>query len=143
MTSQTELLDQADRSFQRSTSSRRAVVRAVSEWGGHFSAEDLSRAVPEASRATVYRTLQHLQEVGVICRVPVEGEGLRYRFGTVRHHHHLVCVGCGDVQDIAGCGIDDFVRNIAGQFDYELVDHRMEVYGRCRECRSADVIQAT
>jgi Fur family ferric uptake transcriptional regulator len=111
----------------------------VSELDGHFSAEDLRQATPEVSRATIYRTLVHLPHIGVICRVPVEGEGLRYRFGTVRHHHHLVCVRCGEVHDIAGCGVDDFIGTIANRFDYEMVDHRMEIYVRCSECRSVDM----
>ncbi len=122
--------------FLRSTTSRRAVMEAITAWPGHFSAEEVRRAVPEVSRATVYRTLAHLQQAGIVCRVPVEGGGLRYRLGETRHHHHLVCLECGDVQDIAGCGVDDFVGSIAQRFDYELVDHRLEVYGRCGTCRS-------
>jgi Fur family ferric uptake transcriptional regulator len=137
MTGLRESLGEIERSFPRSTASRRAIIEAVAAWPGHFSAEEIARAVPGVSRATVYRTLASLQESGVVCRVPVEGGGLRYRLGEARHHHHLVCLGCGSVQDITGCGVDEFVQSIAGRFGYEPVDHRLEVYGRCAVCREA------
>ncbi|MDA1097179.1 MAG: transcriptional repressor [Chloroflexi bacterium] len=139
MTTEVNLIGEAERSFQRSTSSRRSIMSAVSARSGHFSAEEIHRDTPGASRATVYRTLVRLQQLGVVCRVPVDGEGLRYRLGGTRHHHHLVCIECGDVQDITGCGVDDFVEVIAQRFDYEVASHRLEVYGRCGACRSTTV----
>ncbi|MBI4235921.1 MAG: transcriptional repressor [Chloroflexi bacterium] len=123
----------------RATRSRRAVMEAVIPWAGLFSAEELCRALPSVSRATVYRALAYLQEIGVVCRVPAGSGAPRYRTGSPRHHHHLVCVRCGAVQDIARCDLDAIVRSITDRFGYEPVDHRLEVYGRCATCCGQDV----
>ena len=125
-----------EEAFERRTASRRAVLGTVVSWPGHFSAEDLCRDLPQVGRATVYRTLASLQQAGVLCRVMVESGAPRYMLGGTRHHHHLVCAGCGEVQDIAGCGVDDFVRTVADRFGYDLEGHRLEIYGRCTTCGS-------
>lgn len=129
-----EQIDEVESGFARHSAPRHAVIDAVLAQSGLFTAEELCLAVSGVGRATVYRTLARLQDEGVVCRVPVEGGGMRYRLGEARHHHHLVCLECGDVQDIAGCGVDDFVGGIAREFGYELVDHRLDIYGRCSAC---------
>ena len=137
MAEKVQAVQELEDRFIRATRSRRAVIEAVVSQDGLFSAEDLCKALPHVGRATVYRTLSYLQDSGVVCRVVVDGGALRYRLGSARHHHHLVCVGCGAVQDMAGCGVDAFVESIAARFGYEPVDHRLEVYGRCAACRGA------
>jgi len=112
------------------------VLEAVVSWGGHFSAEELCSALPHVSRATVYRVLASLQRAGVLCRVVVDRSAPRYQIGSARHHHHLVCLECNAVQDIAGCGVNDVVATVASGFGYEPVGHRVEIYGRCASCRS-------
>ena len=120
--------------FPRATGPRKTVVEAVVAWEGHFSAEELCRSLPQVGRATVYRTLASLQQEGVICRVMVDGRAPRYLLGGTRHHHHMVCTSCGAVQDIADCGVDDFVDTVADRFGYEPEGHRLEIYGRCSSC---------
>jgi Fur family ferric uptake transcriptional regulator len=121
--------------FERRTPSRRAILDAVASWPGHFSAEELCKTVPKVGRATVYRALASLQKAGILCRVMVDNGSPRYQLGGSRHHHHLVCVDCGQVQDIVGCGVDDFVERVAGRFGYQPQGHRLEIYGRCAECQ--------
>ncbi|MBM3925221.1 MAG: transcriptional repressor [SAR202 cluster bacterium] len=136
-------ISQLEEPFARRTSSRRAVLDAVAAWPGHFSAEELCKTVPRAGRATVYRTLASLQEAGILCRVMVDNGSPRYELGGGRHHHHLVCVDCGQVQDIAGCGLDDFVERVSRRFGYETEGHRLEVYGRCARCRDTNGKEGT
>jgi len=125
-----------ERSFERRTASRRTILSAVVAWPGHFSAEELCKALPQIGRATIYRTLSSLQETGVLCRVMVDIGPMRYQLGGHKHHHHLICVECGNVQAIAGCGVDDFVQGVAAKFGYEPEGHRLEIYGRCSACRN-------
>ncbi len=120
--------------FSRATGPRKIVVETVVAWEGHFSAEELCRSLPQVGRATVYRTLASLQEEGVICRLMIDGRAPRYLLGGTQHHHHMVCTQCGAVQDIAACGVDDFVDTVAERFGYELDGHRLEIYGRCSTC---------
>ena len=127
-------VDILEESFTRRTESRRAVLEAIVASTGHFSAEELYKSIPYVGRATVYRTLSSLQNLGLICRVLVNGNAPRYRVGLINHHHHIVCIECGGIQDINGCGIDDFVKLVAAKFGYEPQGHRVEIYGRCPSC---------
>ncbi len=135
-------VSELEESFERRTPSRRAVLDAVIAWPGHFSAEELCKTVPKVGRATVYRTLSSLQEGGILCRVMVDNGTPRYQLGGARHHHHLVCVDCGQVQDIAGCGVDNFVERVASRFGYKTEGHRLEVYGRCATCQKTEEKEA-
>ena len=134
MTQQVGALAELEEVFSRRTTSRRAVLQAVASWPGLFSAEDLCQVLPTVGRATVYRALASLLQAGLLCRVLDEHGAPRYQLGGTRHHHHLVCVECGRLEDIADCGVDDFVGSVADRFGYVPVTHRLEIYGRCAGC---------
>ncbi len=131
------MLQQAERLFQRRTGARARVLRAIASQRGHFTAEELCQQLPQVGRATIYRTLARLVREGLLCKVLLEGDILHYRMGTLGHHHHLVCVQCDAVQDIETCDVTDFARRIAAEAEFELLGHRLEVYGRCLRCRRA------
>ena len=90
----------------RMTASRSAVVAAVARQRGHFTAEALAAGLPVVGRATVYRTLKILLAAGVLCRVLMDDGSLHYRLSGPGHHHHLVCVACGTIQDFSGCDVN-------------------------------------
>lgn len=121
----------------RVTPSRRAVIAAVLLQPDHFSVEDLLQQCRGAGRATVFRTLRLLADLGLVCRVLLEDGSLRYRVSERGHHHHLVCTDCGRVQDLDRCAISDFVRDLSRTSGYQIEGHWLELYGRCAECRAA------
>ena len=121
----------------RSTAPRRALVRTVAAMDGHFTAEELNKDLPHVGRATVYRSLNLLEEAGVLCRVLLEDGSLRYQLSHRGHHHHLICTGCGQSQDLLGCDIEDMLKERTQQNHFRMDGHRLEVYGRCRKCLSA------
>ena len=120
----------------RVTPSRVAVIATVLARSGHFSVDDILRGARNVGRATVFRTMRLLTELDVVCRVLLEDGSLRYRVSRRGHHHHLVCVSCGSVQDLDECAVDDLVRELAAATDYEIEGHWLEFYGRCASCRS-------
>jgi Fur family ferric uptake transcriptional regulator len=120
----------------RVTPSRRAVIAAILAQQGHFTVEDLLARCRDAGRATVFRTIRLLTELGVVCRVLLEDGSKHYMVSQRGHHHHLVCTACGKVQDLDQCAITDVVREMSESTGYELEGHWLELYGRCAECRS-------
>ena len=122
----------------RVTPSRVAVIAAVLAQSGHFSVEDVLRQARAVGRATVFRTMRLLTELEIVCRVILEDGSLHYRVSRRGHHHHLVCVSCGNVQDLDECAVSDLVRELAAATEYEIEGHWLEFYGRCASCRARE-----
>ena len=123
-------------SGNRMTAPRRAVLAAVSRAKGPFSIEEICDAAPEVGRATAFRTMKLLQEVGVVCRVPLEDGTVRYQLAeSETHHHHLVCSDCGSVAEFNDYSLDQGIVRSAAAAGFELDGHSVELYGRCSDCR--------
>jgi Fur family transcriptional regulator, ferric uptake regulator len=92
-----------------------------------------SRAV---SRASVYRILEELEEIGLVQRVEV-GAGIS-RFEPVRHgrghHHHLVCDRCGRLEPFSDDGLERAIKRLAGRVPLEVSEHEVVLHGACAAC---------
>jgi Fe2+ or Zn2+ uptake regulation protein len=128
-----------ERAGYRVTGPRRAVAGLVAGRSGHFTAADL---VAEArarrlgiGRATIFRALDVLLELGVLERLDLpSGEHAYVRCEPI-HHHHVVCSGCGRATEIDDAGLRAVVDTIAERTGYEIDKHRLELFGRCPDCR--------
>jgi Fur family ferric uptake transcriptional regulator len=121
----------------RVTPARRAVLAAVLDAGPHFTVDDVCRRARGVGRATAFRTMRLLQRLNMLCRVLLDDGSLHYSLNRTRgHHHHLVCTGCGHVEAFTNCGVPALAEEVARRTDYEIEGHWLEVYGRCRACRS-------
>ncbi len=118
----------------RSTAPRRAIVRLLEQKQGGFTAEEISDELPSVGRATVYRTIKLFLEAGVICRLPLlEGAHL-YLLCGVGHHHHSVCVECGEVEELRAAAVERLIRAVSADIRGEIVEHRLELYVNCGAC---------
>jgi Fur family transcriptional regulator, ferric uptake regulator len=126
----------------RYTEGRRAVVAALAQSMGPRSAwelhEILDRSVPLSS---LYRSLAVLEDVGVV--VPHFGQKGVTRYELAEwlkgHHHHLVCLGCGAVDDVElpvgyETRVVDLVERIGSITDFTPMSHALEIEGRCARC---------
>jgi len=134
------------RSGLKATRQRELIARAFFATNTHISAEALYRRVSGRDRriglVTVYRTLKLLMEAGLAHeRQFGEGRAL-FEHGTKRHHDHMICTHCGKITEFENCEIEELQEQVARRFGFTLQDHKLELYGRCRECR-ADVRAGT
>lgn len=121
----------------RVTAPRRALLAAIEGLGDHFTAEQLAVAAPEVGRATVFRTLRLLQDLGTVCVVVLDDGTTEYRMSAEpAHHHHFVCSECGRVGDVLECDLTELLRAVAASTGFDVEAHRLELYGRCAECRA-------
>ncbi len=120
----------------RLTGTREEVARAVAQQGSHFTAEVLCEALPRVGRATVYRNVKLLVEMGFLCRVLMEDGELHYQVSHKGHHHHLICTYCGQSQDLLNCDFQGLLKEKASSQGFEVEGHTVELYGRCRTCAS-------
>ncbi len=129
------VINKLERRDCRLTPSRLAVVAAVLSQKGHFTVDDVSQRCPRVGRATVFRTMRLLTETEIVCRVLMEDGSLHYRLSGRGHHHHVVCVACGNVQDLDQCAVSGILDGLSQSTGYEIEGHWLEFYGRCNNCR--------
>ena len=127
------------RQGHRLTAPRQTIVELVAPRQDHFSAREIWDEARSqhlgVGRATVFRTLDLLVELGVLNRVHI-GDGChRYTVCETTHHHHLMCVDCGTVTAIEADAIERQIRRLAADHDFELLTHHLELVGRCAVCR--------
>jgi Fur family transcriptional regulator, peroxide stress response regulator len=119
------------------TSQRIAVLRALLELGSHPTAEEVCRYTESrrsgVSRATVYRTLESLTQLGAILKIDAGGGAIRYD-GRVGLHHHFVCLRCNEVTDIASAEMDAIAIPDIGNLGIVVKDFRVQMSGLCRSC---------
>ena len=120
----------------RITRQRRIILGIISEPGDHPDAlEIFQRAVavdPSISLSTVYRTMKLLGDMGAIHRHAFEGGPSRFEHATGDHHDHLIDIETGDVIEFKSDRIEQLQNEIAKSLGYDIVHHRLELYGRKR-----------
>ncbi|MEO0411115.1 MAG: Fur family transcriptional regulator [Pseudomonadota bacterium] len=118
----------------RMTDQRRVIAKVMSDAEDHPDVEELyRRSVDVDSRisiATVYRTVRLFEEAGIVERHDFRDGRSRYEPASDDHHDHLIDLESGDVVEFHNEEIEELQRQIAEKLGYELVDHRMELYGR-------------
>lgn len=133
-----QLLRDLRRAGSRVTEPRRAVIEAlVAAQGEHLTADDLAarvrRSHPDVHRATVYRTLDTLQELGVISHVHLGHGPSTFHVGE-RPHHHAVCVGCGAVVELPLDVLDGVADRLRIEAGWELEHQHFALSARCPSC---------
>lgn len=140
MLNSAEILQRLRQEGYRITGPRRAIIESLDQWEGRFSAAELEemvvRAVPVAGRATVFRTLELLRNLGLLERVHAAGaQRDGYVVAAGAHHHHLVCSRCGRVEEILGCVVEEMVERLAEQAGFRVEGHWLEIAGVCQRCQ--------
>ena len=129
----TALMEKCHRKGIRMTSQRQVIVSVIGDSEDHPDVDDLyRRSVHEdntISIATVYRTVKLLEEAGVIERLDFGDGRARYEEAG-EHHEHLVDVETGEVIEFYHAELEALKEQIAKEMGYELVDHRLELFGR-------------
>jgi Fur family ferric uptake transcriptional regulator len=134
------ILTVLDDAGYRLTQPRRVVAELVAEHDGHFTAADLAASATrrrvDLSRATLFRSLDLMTELGVVERLDLPSGDHAYVPCAPAHHHHVVCSRCGRSSDVEDCGVAAAVEEIARRSGYRIESHRLELFGLCRHCQT-------
>jgi Fur family ferric uptake transcriptional regulator len=137
------LLEELRNEGLKITAPRSLVIEHVARREDNFTAEELAAELAAIGRATVYRTVKLLLEHGLICRVILGDGSVCYRVSHRAHHHHLVCVACGATEDVHLSDVEAVLNGVREATEYELLGHRIEVYGICPACKASGRIVDT
>ena len=123
----------------RLTPQRRAVLAAVAAERGAFTVVEIHdrarRAEPRLGLATTYRTVELLRQTGSLRPLAAKGEHAYVRCHE-GHHHHLVCLACGSVEETELCAAPS-AAELRRQHGFSPETHEVEIYGTCVRCSEA------
>jgi Fur family peroxide stress response transcriptional regulator len=124
----------------RLTPQRLAVAKVLALSEGHPSAEKIYEQLqddfPSMSLATVYRNVMLIKSLGEVLELGFPDGSNRYDGNKPWPHPHVVCLKCKQIIDPKLTSLKDMTRKIAAETGFEILTHRLDFFGICRECRN-------
>ena len=121
------------------TPQRRVIIRAIASSQDHLTPAAIYEKVhqdhPNIGLVTVYRTIDILAKLGLVCELHAGGSCHSYTISVPEHHHHLICSSCGTVVDFTGHDLGELERRLSQDTGFEIKDHLLEFIGLCQACQ--------
>jgi Fur family ferric uptake transcriptional regulator len=122
------------------TPQRRTIIGAIMDSHEHLTPAAIHERVcqehPGIGLVTIYRTIEMLAELGLICETHVGGSCRSYLMRRPsEHHHHLICSDCGKVIDFTDCDLDGLESRLSEETSFKISGHLLEFLGQCRQCK--------
>lgn len=128
-------------SGQKYTRQREAVLRVLYNHEGHYTPEELYLVVKDnfphlnVGIATVYRTLNLLEDSNIATSISFGSQGKKYELATKPHHDHMICRSCNKIIEFEDSTIEKRQKKIAKEYNFKLTGHLMQLYGVCADCQ--------
>ena len=115
------------------TDQRKIIAKVMSVSTDHPDVDELYKRVSKIdakiSIATVYRTVKLFEEAGIIAKHDFKGGKARYEELSESHHDHLIDIKTGEIIEFVDEEIEKLQKKVAEKYGYDLVDHKLELYG--------------
>ena len=115
------------------TDQRKIIAKVMSDSNDHPDVDELYNRVSmldsKISIATVYRTVKLFEEAGILAKHDFKGGKARYEEMSESHHDHLIDIKTGEIIEFVNDEIEMLQKKVAEKYGYELVDHKLELYG--------------
>jgi Fur family ferric uptake transcriptional regulator len=115
------------------TDQRKIIAKIMSQANDHPDVDELYKRVSKIdskiSIATVYRTVKLFEESGILAKHEFKGGKARYEELNEGHHDHLIDIKSGEIVEFVDEEIEELQKKVAERYGYELVDHKLELYG--------------
>ena len=125
----------------RYTNGRRRLVDAIAAAGQPVTLLHIVAAAPGLAPSSIYRNLDVLERSGVVNRITASGDHAYFEFAEplLSHHHHLICVGCGAIEDVqldddVEASVDRSLAEAAGRVGFTPLRHSLDLHGYCADC---------
>jgi len=123
------------------TEQRAIILQILVNLDDHLNAEEIHSIIQKEyptqniGIATIYRTLNFLEEVNLISSISFGSDGKKYEGNQKEHHDHLICTSCGKIVEFLDDDIEKKQENIATKNGFTITDHSMQIYGLCKDCQ--------
>lgn len=123
----------------RAGAARLKVIELLGGESCAITALEIDRRLPSVGRASVYRTLEQLEQLELVHRVDVGGEVVAFERDDPRgHHHHMVCIRCGRLVPFSDPKLERAIEGIGERAEFEIVAHDVLLRGVCPRCSERD-----
>ena len=124
----------------KQTPHRELILETFLENEGHRSVEDIYHAVkaidPRIGYTTVYRMMKLMIRCGLAREIELADGITRYEhLFNHEHHDHLICMECGNSIEFYNPEIEALQDAASAQLGFKVLDHKLQIYGVCRDCR--------
>ena len=134
-----KLIQELQTRGMRVTPQRAIIFDAIEKLDGHITAEDIFAEVQQAnpfiSLATVYRTLELLQDLGLVTPTNLGGSQTYFALREHGSHHHLVCQECGKIEEFSDDLLNSLRVDLAREYRFNAQISHMSIFGLCRACQ--------
>jgi len=125
----------------RATNQRELILEIIRHGQGHLDADEIYRRArqkqPHLNLSTVYRNLQKFKKLGLVEELHFDESHHHYEVRPSVEHHHLVCLGCGQVIEF-GFPLRRYLkRNVSEAKDFDIIDTEIRITGYCSKCRQS------
>jgi len=121
------------------TGQRWVVIQTIASSYDHLTPATIYEKVhqdhPSIGFVTIYRTLDLLAKLGLICELHAGGSCHSYTISAPGHHHHLICSNCGRVVDFPGFELGEVQQSLAKETGFRIDGHLLEFTGLCQACQ--------
>ena len=125
----------------RMTPQRQVMAEAIASVGGPITAERVHRHVvrqfPDVNLTTVYRTLETLEQLGLLRHTHTHDGVAHYHLADQPEHQHLVCMSCGDEEELDPVVLQPLADELRRRYGFAAVLGHTAIVGRCQKCQQA------
>ena len=127
------------------TKQREVLLQTLYNNSEHFTPEQLYLHIKErhpglnVGIATVYRSLNLLEESGMVTSISFGAQGKKFELANKPHHDHMICRQCGVIVEFEDQTIEKRQLAIAKEHGFKLTGHIMQLYGVCSECNKQKI----
>lgn len=133
------MVDELSQQGYRMTPQRLMIVSAIETSTEHTSAEDIHAQVvvkyPNVNVSTVYRTLELLEQRGLVTKTDMGGGRVMYHPVEKGHHHHLICRECGATIDLSETALVPLRETLLREYQFIAELRHMGITGICVNCK--------
>jgi len=132
--------DELKQSGLKITKNRKAIIDMLVQSGHPITAEqiyfELKENKVEINLSTIYRTLEALEDKGLVTKLNImDNDRMYFEYNNLGHRHYLVCLGCKKILTIQGCPLESYEKVLEKETQFTMIGHRLYLYGYCLDCQ--------